>query len=447
MYHCPWAAEHAAMIVGAEMHHAPPSAWRDVQAARLGSGIAGDLGESWIALSSFARTMPRRPPAVLRALVGRLAAQRAALEVAWSRATRFLPRGELRLARVDACDPGAHLVVQQLQGAYLGRESDGAYVWRDGSPDLIEPLGAPLGSAYQDGVTITVSNKQSFRRHMVAVPAALASTLVEPQAANDARGKRRRDDEAPRAAAAEDSAETQAASTVRPTCIVVGPFAPWSARDVLAVFEPDDVLSLHDDVRFYPAPAGDLFAVAFTQSSEAHSRLVDELVARELSYEIIKDADLAARSAGPDAVPCDATLTIDSLDFAATSLRREYQSATFAERVAMQPKRMSSRFAPIELLFRSAGRPAPYTWEALAQLEPAPPPGARRAIGIERALAPPGDPLRDLHVPHKASPELARQMMDAFLWLAHHERTPEVPLARALLRQALLDGFYLRTMA
>ena len=192
MYHCPWAAEHAAMIVGAEMHHAPPSAWRDVQAARLGSGIAGDLGESWIALSSFARTMPRRPPAVLRALVGRLAAQRAALEVAWSRATRFLPRGELRLARVDACDPGAHLVVQQLQGAYLGRESDGAYVWRDGSPDLIEPLGAPLGSAYQDGVTITVSNKQSFRRHMVAVPAALASTLVEPQAANDARGKRRR---------------------------------------------------------------------------------------------------------------------------------------------------------------------------------------------------------------------------------------------------------------
>jgi len=73
----------------------------------------------------------------------------------------------------------------------------------------------------------------------------------------------------------------------------------------------------------------------------------------------------------------------------------------------------------------------------------------RRSIGIERALAGQQPDRFDasLHVPHKASGELAGQMFDACLWLGHPDTAPEKARALQILRQAVLDGFYLRTIA
>lgn len=400
----PWAAEHAALIVSAEF-----DSGRTVHASHAGTMIGGELLEAWLVLMPLWRMV--RPTGTLRGLVQWLQERRVALEHAWSRATRFLPRAAMRLV-------GDGILVQSVDGWGLVRTDAGGHIWRQ-APESLAPLRPPEEAVFHDAQCSTASNKQAFRRNMVAAPSRLEELLGDTQ---EMSRKRKREPEEP--------------SQVQ--CTVVGPFAPWCVRNALTVFDTPGVLALHDVVRFYPTPGNDLFAVAFVRTAEAQDALLTALEQTQLPYSELADDVLARPVTG---VECDITLTVDSLDFAATSLRREYDAAGFAERATMQPKRATSRFVPLQLLYETT----PYTWEALAAVDQ---PG-RRPIGIERALSGQYPDRFDasLHVPHKASVELAEQMFDACMWLGHADTVPEKGRALQILRQAVFDGFYLRTIA
>ena len=243
----PWAAEHAALIASAEF-----SSGGTVHAAQFGTMMGGELLEAWLVLMPLWRMI--RPTGTLRGLVRWLQERRVALEHAWSRATRFLPRGAMRLV-----DDG--IVVQSVDGWALVRTDAGGHSWRQGTA-VLDQLQPPPEAVFHDAQCSTASNKQAFRRSMVAAPPRLAELLGDGE---EASRKRKR----------EPDTDVQ--------CTVVGPFAPWCVRDALAVFDTPGVLALHDDVRFYPTPGSDLFAVAFVRSPEGACRALGCSSARSAS--------------------------------------------------------------------------------------------------------------------------------------------------------------------
>jgi hypothetical protein len=406
----PWTTEHAALVVSTEIgDHG-----RKVHVCTMGTMIGGDLLETWLILMPIWRALSKTSR-VFRMPLSWLNERRVAMEHAWSRMTRFIPREPLLMLGEDV------IVQHVIDGWSLVRKINGQYSWRQRTSSVTEPLLAPPEAVFQDTQCSTASNKQAFRRNLVVASHRLVEILSVPE---DPGRKRKR-------ALPQECQEVQ--------CTLIGPFAPWSLNIALRAFDTPGVLALHEDVRFYPTPSRDLFGIAFVQSSRAQSGLVSALKSLELPYTEVL-ANCLRSDLGTE---CDITLTVDSLDFSGTSLRREYDVAGFAERSMMQPKRASSRFAPLQQLFEEDN--VPYTWEAMAMMDQ---PG-RRTVGIERALAGLHSECYDasLHVPHKASRELGEQLFNACLWMGHPTTCPELQKARGILRQAIFDGFYLRTIA
>ncbi len=356
--------------------------------------------ERWMALAPVWAEIDRmaRPP---ERLVSNQRRQRRTLEQAWSKQVRFIPRPAVSML----ADGSA--VLQRTAESALVRDPAGAVRWRK-SAAVVAWLAPPNDSMFHDSSANTAGTRQIYRRQVVAC-AGPVGELVPPLSR-----KRRRDDE--------------------PThrCVVVGPTDDLDG--LVELFGDPGVRGLYDDHRIWSDPAG-LVTVVFVERESGVDSVVVPALDR-LPHSAVPEVSLETDCA------CDVTLAIDSLDFAGPALAKNHAGMSFKQRLALRPRPGSTRYAVVEL----AGDPL-HTWEAVASSV-----GGRRSAhqlatfsaGVERALG-----HADLYVQHKPSLELATQLMDAALWLGRDARADRarVDQARALTRQALLDGFFVRVVS
>lgn len=351
----------------------------------------------WLALEPLRAALARDRHPGLVAVCEAVERMMSKVETDWSRACRFFPRPPVRLAKLSC---GVLVALLQTVGARrLARYADGRHEW----VTRVTPveLHAPLDAEFRD-----VDGQ--LRRIVTAAPQTLLRLYPTT-------GKRKREDTKP--------------SPI--SCHVVGPFEPRLARSVLDLFNLAGVSALDDAVRLYPGPSG-LCAVAFCESPAAADRLGEAGSDAGIQVSVVE----LGGSAGGE--PCSIVLGVDSYDHAGASLRHDgFATATADERAVMRPKRETVRFAPLDHLWSlTRSGDTPYTWEALARRlaggRGRRPPGLERAEGVNP----------DQHVGHKPSPELARQLFDAWLTIGGDDGE----VATAVLVQALLDGFYVRNV-
>jgi hypothetical protein len=394
----PLCCQYAEFVPGAALGLSPQHCdfRRLSRAAEWGAVPAVLLGR-WLALEPLRAALARDRRPGLAAVCEAVERMMREVELDWSRACRFFPRPPVRLAEVS----GGRLValLQTVGARNLARHADGRYEW----VTRVAPveLRAPPDAEFRD-----VDGQ--LRRIVTAAPRTVLKLYPTT-------GKRKREDPKPASV----------------SCHVVGPFEARLARSVLDLFRLSGVRALDDAVRLYPGPSG-LCAVAFCESPAAADRLSDAGSDAGIQVAVVE----LGGSAGGE--PCSIVLGVDSYDHAAASLRHDgFATATADERAAMRPKRETVRFAPLDHLWSlTRTGDTPYTWEALSRRlaggQGRRPPGLERAAGIN-----PGQ-----HVGHKPSPELARQLFDAWLSIGGEDRA----VAAAVLGQALLDGFYVRNV-
>jgi hypothetical protein len=435
----------------------------------MGARLHNETFEHWVAMAGIFRHVLHRGVGSPRQRQ-LLHEFRKKMEGQMSKLVRFIPAGRMQMA-----SDGAELcgVLQRVAGRALVRSPAGVTAWRDGAGLTAADAGpAELPEfQYEDRQCHTASNKQMYRRYVLEAPDfrvaqildphATGAPLQAPQAALDGAPspsrKRKPCPEPTERLPPKRQHRRSGADGVR--CFMLGPFGLGMLPAVIGLYDDGlSVVSERNCFQPFPVPGqpGQHVALAFACGGPAGAEgLLAAAAALGLPCaEVTREHLDLGRNVGSAA--CNVKLAVDSLSFTSTSLRSDYEHATYAQRAAMQPKGPGSRMNPLKMLWQSVYPDAPvsFTLEGLVEhlrglWAPAPAPPTRCSAIVERAAAgtDPHAYSSQLYIQHKATPELARQMFDCFSLLWMLPGTDAAAVAAQTLWQLHLDGYYIRMLA